>query len=902
MIVHFDCYCPTVWGQRLVVTGSSEELGKWDLDKALTLECCELNRWRATINYSGRETVWYKYILINKDDSHYQMEMGHVRTLPSSNGADCHCIDTWQELPIEFSAYLSSAFTNVLFSADNRFAEKAQRKRQPARSLEITCCVPMLKPTQYVCLTGNCRQLGNWTEMQPMTVGKYATWHIRFAINDLPTEFEYKFVIKDTSDNSFLFWEPGANHRFIDTYGDSPIALKIDDGVFTLTDSKVRFAGVNVPVFALRTAESCGVGDFSDLKRLIDWAARVGLKMIQILPINDTISTYSFLDSYPYNAISVFALNPLFLDIFKLGKLADAKKQSRFESTAQKLNNKQDVDYENVIKLKLEFCQAYFSENMEAIVASGGFIDFMAQNAIWLEPYAAFSALRDKFHTGDFNHWGKFATYSAQTVHKMFKPDSSYYADVMFWCYVQYELDRQLREATAHARRCGIILKGDLPIGISRCSVDAWCAPELYNFDGQAGAPPDFFSDNGQNWGFPTYNWEQMAKDGYAWWRRRLAKMNSYFDAYRIDHILGFFRIWEIPTTAVHGILGHFNPALPLSEGELTEHGLLLDYANVCIPTTDDETINKLFKNQAEKVKSKYLMLQSNGLYRLKPEYATQRLIYNELVGNSDPESISGVNRQLLDSLLTIAADVLLIKDETTGGYHPRIDLQKTSSYARLPKPTQQLLDTIYEDYFYHRHDVFWRKQAEVKLSALLKASDMLVCGEDLGMIPCCVKPVMDELGILSLEIQRMPKTLTEFADLQTIPYTSICATSTHDISTIRGWWEENAESTQRYYTNWLKQKGKAPATASIDICKSILNSHLQSPAMCVMIPIQDFFALNPDFRVENPEQERINVPANPRNYWKYRMHINIETLLKSRKFNGNIRGMLDDSNRRIDD
>ena len=901
MKLHFDCYCPTQWGQRLVVTGSSAELGAWNLDKALPLECCDLNRWRAAVDCNGQETVYYKYVLVGEKDN-YQMEVGHVRMSPIVGGAaDCHCIDAWQELPTEFSAYLSSAFTDVLFGAASRFADKPQRKRQPARLLELTICVPMLKSTQYICVTGNCRQLGNWTEMQPMAVGKYATWHIRLAINDLPTEFEYKFVVRDTADDSFTYWEPGANHRFIDTYGKSPIVLKIDDGVFTLTNNKVRFVGVNVPVFSLRTENSCGVGDFSDLKRLIDWAARVGLKMIQILPINDTISTYSFLDSYPYNAISVFALNPLFIDIFKLGKLVDNQQQSKFEADARKLNEGQDVDYEKVIRLKLDFCRALFAQNQADIVGNKEFKTFVEQNAVWLEPYAAFSTLRDKFRTGDFNNWGKFATYSAKTVGQMFEPKSQYFSDVMFWSYIQFELDRQLREASAHARRCGIILKGDLPIGISRCSVDAWCAPELYNFDGQAGAPPDFFSENGQNWGFPTYNWDEMAKDGYAWWRRRLAKMNSYFDAYRIDHILGFFRIWEIPTTAVHGILGHFNPSLPLSEGELLERGLVFDYANACIPTTDDETIAKLFGSQAGKVKDKYLVRQSDGLYRLKPEYTTQRLIYNELVGHSDPESLSQSKRQLLNGLLTIAADVLLIKDEATGGYHPRIDLQKTSSYARLPKPTRQLLDAVYEDYFYHRHDIFWRKQAEVKLSALLKASDMLVCGEDLGMIPACVQPVMAELGILSLEIQRMPKTFTEFADLQTIPYTSVCATSTHDISTIRGWWEENAESTQRYYNNWLKLKGKAPKTADVDICKMIIDNHLQSPAMCVMIPIQDFFALEPSLRVKNVEQERINVPANPRNYWKYRMHVPIETLMKSRKLKSLIATMLEQTGRLTD-
>ncbi len=900
MIYHFDCYCPTEWGQRLVVTGSSKELGMWDLDDALPLECCDLNRWRATIECECTETVYYKYVVVDEQNKQHTMEVGRVRVLPDTpqGAAACHCVDTWQELPKEQAAYLSSAFTDVLFPANSRFADKPQRKRLSGRQIELTCCVPMLKPTQYVCLTGNCSQLGNWTEMLPMSVGRYAMWHIRLSLSDLPAEFEYKYVIRDTADDTFVYWQPGANHRFVDTYPQSSALFRIDDGVLTMSDNKVRFAGVNVPVFSLRTADSCGVGDFSDLKKLIDWASRVGLKMIQILPINDTISTYSFLDSYPYNAISVFALNPLFLDIFKIGKLADNQQQKQFEDEARRLNDGLDVDYEKVIKLKLDYCRAVFGQNQGKIIDNKDFKWFVKQSAEWLEPYAAFSALRDKFRTGDFNCWGKFSKYSEREVHKMFKPDSPYYADVTFWCYVQYELDRQLREATAHARKCGIILKGDLPIGISRCSVDAWCAPELYNFDGQAGAPPDFFSENGQNWGFPTYNWERMAQDGYAWWRRRLAKMNSYFDAYRIDHILGFFRIWEIPTSAVHGILGHFNPSLPLTEAELFERGIIIDYADACIPTTDAETIDKLFGNQAEKVKKTYLDRQPDGLFRLKTEFATQRLIYNKIVGTSDPDSLSKPKRQLLNGLLIVAADVLLLKDEATGGYHLRIDLQKTSSYARLPKPTQQLLDAVYEDYFYHRHDAFWRREAEVKLSALLKASDMLVCGEDLGMIPNCVKPVMDELGILSLEIQRMPKTFTEFVDLQTIPYTSVCATSTHDISTIRGWWEENAESTQRYFSNWLKQKGKAPAAASVDICKMIIDSHLQSPAMCVMIPIQDYFALNPDFRVKNPEQERINVPANPRNYWKYRMHVPIETLLKSRKLNSLIATMLEQTGR----
>jgi len=899
MKLKFDCYCPTEWGQSVKIVGSIPELGNWDIEKAIELTCCELNRWRIEIDCDTNQPIYYRYILVDSQLGGQTIEMRPSRTTASilKNVETYCCIDTWQILKTEYAAFLSSAFTNVLFKPDKRFlAKKNQIKAD--KQIEISCIVPKLKSSQYVCISGDCDKLGNWIEHIPLSVEKNAKWSIRFNLDELPTEFEYKFIIKDLVDTEFVKWSDGQNHRFINRYDKTPISIKIDDGIIDINQDVVRFAGVNVPVFSLRTEKSFGVGDFSDLRRLVDWASQVGLKMIQILPINDTISTYSFLDSYPYNAISVFALNPLFIDVFKLGALPDKKQQSEFELARKSLNIKQDVDYNQVIKLKLLYCKTFFENNFDKIVNSADFKRFVKKNADWLEPYAAFSLLRDINGTGDFHSWGKYAIYSQKNISKFFTSSHLHYRAAMFWCYIQFVLDNQLREATAYARSHGVILKGDIPIGISRCSVDAWSNPHLFHFDGQAGAPPDFFSTNGQNWGFPTYNWEVMARDGYAWWRQRLSKMNDYFDAYRIDHILGFFRIWEIPTSAIYGILGHFRPALPLTEADFLKSGLVLDYESACTPQVSEDELIELFGTQSEKVKQTYLRQLKNGLFTLKPEYATQRQIYDKVVGRRAPESITKRTRTLLDGLTTIAADVLLLKDSESVGYHLRIDLQKTFAYKRLNKSQQKVMNDLYEDFFYHRHNEFWKKLAIQKLTALLQASDMLVCGEDLGMIPECVNPVMLQLGILSLEIQRMPKTFTEFANLQEIPYTSICATSSHDTSTIRGWWEENRESTQRYFNNWLNQKGKAPVHANEKICKQIIDSHLQSPAMCVMMPIQDFFALESELRVKNVEQERINVPANPRNYWKYRMHIDIEKLRKMKSFNSLIQQMLNESGR----
>ena len=148
------------------------------------------------------------------------------------------------------------------------------------------------------------------------------------------------------------------------------------------------------------------------------------------------------------------------------------------------------------------------------------------------------------------------------------------YPHISIYYFIQFHLHLQLLEATNYARANGVVLKGDIPIGISRNSVEAWTEPHYFNLNGQAGAPPDDFSVNGQNWGFPTYNWEVMEQDDYSWWMKRFRKMSEYFDAYRIDHILGFFRIWEIPMHAVHGLLGQFVPSLPMSREEIESYGL----------------------------------------------------------------------------------------------------------------------------------------------------------------------------------------------------------------------------------------------------------------------------------------------------------------------------------------
>lgn len=576
-----------------------------------------------------------------------------------------------------------------------------------------------------------------------------------------------------------------------------------------------RGAGTAIPVFALRSNDGFGVGEFYDLKQMADWAAMTGQTVLQLLPINDTTMTHEWMDSYPYNANSTFALHPQFINLPAAGvKVTAAYKKQRAE-----LNALQKIDYVKVNAAKTKLLKAVFAgPEGEKVIASENYRDFFAANAHWLLPYAVFCALRDENGTPDFSKWGPYAKYSLKKAKEYY---AAHKAEVDYHCFVQYHLDKQLKEVCAYAHGKGVVFKGDLPIGISRTSVDAWCHPDLFNMDSQCGAPPDAFAVDGQNWGFPTYNWDKMAEDNYAWWKSRLGKMAEYFDAFRIDHILGFFRIWEIPVPEKSGLMGHFSPAMPYTMQEIADRGLAVD-----------------------------------GLFLEDPHHK--------------------------------------------GLWHPRINARDTEAFKKLNDWQKWSFNELYDDFFYRRHNEFWKHQAMRKLPELLGSTGMLACGEDLGMIPACVPEVMDAQKILSLEIQRMPKDPAQtFAIPSQYPYMSVCTTSTHDMSPLRAWWEEEDRGLiQRYYNEVLGRGGEAPAECTPEICEQIIAQHLASPAMFTILPLQDWLGMSAELRYAEPAEERINVPAICPYYWRYRMHLTLENLLSQKDFNDKVKRMVKESGR----
>ena len=813
--------------------------------------------------------------------------------------------DRWTDFPGDTYLY-SSAFTDCV----NRRAQIPAQSTNYATTLRLVVRAPQLRSGMRLHLVGAQAALGDWdlSKSLPMTEHNHNEWYVDIDASPLfatskrsskkadddSTEIEFKFVA--IGDKNEIEWET-CNNRILAV---EPLkqgelrSIALDQAFFALYDEKV--AGTLIPVFSLRSEGSFGVGDFGDLKLMIDWVAKTHQRLLQVLPINDSTSTHTWTDSYPYSCISVFALHPQYCDLRQLPAIDDKVEADRFEMLREELNALPQIDYERVNNAKIKYLQMLFKQEGKKVLESEDFKSFFKATNHWLVPYAQYCYLRDKNGTCEFAKWEDHNLWNEADRDALSNPQNKAFEDVAFFYYVQYVLDRQMRSAHDYARARGVILKGDIPIGVNRNGCDVWHEPEYFHLDSQAGAPPDAFSVNGQNWGFPTYNWERMIADGCQWWVRRFQNMQQYFDAYRIDHVLGFFRIWAIPTDCVHGLLGQFQPALAMNREEIQGYGLNFQEELFTKPFIADWVIDRVFKEHAEEVKEKYLQHEHDNIFSLKPEYDTERKIEAAFEGKTTDKDI-----WLRDGLYAMVEDVLFVRDrQNPNMFHPRITAQLNFMYEALWQNDKDAFNRLYNDYFYRRNNDFWYREAVKKLPLLSQATRMLVCAEDLGMVPDCVQWVMNELRILSLELQSMPKDPSvEFGHLSRNPYRSVCTLSTHDMPTLRQWWDEDYDRTQKYYNTMLYRGGAAPHPLPGWLARDIVSRQLTSPSMLCILSLQDWFAIDERIRLADANAERINIPANPKHYWRYRMHITIEQLLADRDYNDQVKELVDEAGRK---
>ena len=806
----FNLEYQTTFGENLVLNIMSED----DKSKVTQYKMSTLDglHWSYQLTKGAKAEAhidyYYSVYRGDKEARHEWLTEPHHLEIIAPKANFYMVYDHWIDIP-EDSYMYSSAFTDCIAARKHEKSEEVSY----SQVVRLKVRAPQLRGNERLALLGSGEALGNWEAKRALEMTEHESheWVISLDADELGETMEFKFVALDEEEDVTPLWENGNNRTVVlpQIKKGEVIVYELSQAFFPIYPWKG--AGTVIPVFSLRSEGSFGVGDFGDLKMMVDWADKTNQHIIQILPINDTNMTQTWQDSYPYNSISIYALHPQYTDFRQLPEIKDEKIKIQFEQLRQELNALPQIDYERMFAAKMDYLHVLFEQEWATIKRRATYKAFYEQNKEWLVPYAAFCYYRDKYKTAVFSEWPKDATVKALKIDK----------DVEFWFFVQYNLDQQMHAAHEYARQHHVILKGDIPIGISRDGVEAWVEPKYFNLNGQAGAPPDPFSADGQNWGFPTYNWDEMMKDDCVWWTRRFRKMAQYFDAYRIDHVLGFFRIWEIPVPEKSGLMGQFAPALGMSKEEIAGYGVNFN----------------------------------DGLF--------------------------------------------LVDHKRNDRWHPRIAVQFQQAYEQLDEEQKYNFNRLYNDYFYRRNNQFWYQEAMKKLPRLTQATRMLVCAEDLGMVPECVPWVMNELRILSLEIQTMPKDPNlRFGKLSHNPYRSVCTFSTHDMPTLRQWWDEDYEQTQVYYNGPLRRGGDAPHPLPGWLAKDIVSRQLTSPSMLCLLSLQDWLSIDEKLRLPDQNAERINIPANPRHYWRYRMHMTIEDLLKADDFNETIKTLISQSGR----
>ena len=892
MKLFFYLQYATIFGQDLRLNIMGETTAKGDRASENTvyaMTTVDGKMWQCEIELEkAPKSIIYFYSIDKwgKEERKEWQTVTHRLDMNVPNASEYKIYNRWTDIPYDSFLY-SSAFTDCV----NRRHHEAVPTIKYEKTLRLIVRAPQLRKGERLYVTGESSCLGNWhaDRALKMVEHNYNEWMVDMNVDAFDeAETELKFIA--TTDNGDVLWETGYNRTLaIPEMANGEVRVEeMDQAFFEICDRKL--AGTLIPVFSLRTRGSFGVGDFGDLKMMIDWVAETHQKVLQVLPINDTTSTHTWTDSYPYSCISIFAIHPQFADLRQLPAVADKEKAAAFEALREELNQLPQIDYERVNNAKIEYLRIIFEQEGGEVLKSAGFKAFLKESAHWLVPYAQYCHLRDTYGNVDFNTWKGHEVWHEKDRETLLNARTKEYKEVAFYYYVQYVLHVQMRAAHEYAMARGVILKGDIPIGVNRKGCDVWHEPHYFNLNLQAGAPPDSFSVNGQNWGFPTYNWARMLEDGCQWWLRRFQNMSKYFDAYRIDHVLGFFRIWATPTTCVHALQGQFAPSLAMTREEIESYGLHFQEKLFTTPFIARWVVDRVFGPHADAVVEKYLQHEHDDIFSLKPEYDTERKIEAAFVGKDSADDV-----WVRDGLYALASDVLFVRDiNDSNKFHPRITAQLNFMYEALVDSDKEKFNRLYNNYYYRRNNNFWYNEAMKKLPVLVQATRMLVCAEDLGMVPDCVAWVMNELRILSLELQQMPKDPSvRFGELWKNPYRSVCTLSTHDMPTLRQWWDEDMERTQDYYNSQLYRSGAAPHPLPGWLAKEIVVNQLACPSMLCVLLLQDWFAIDEKLRLADANAERINIPANPRHYWRYRMHLNIEDLIANKEYNDNIKELI---------
>jgi 4-alpha-glucanotransferase len=623
------------------------------------------------------------------------------------------------------------------------------------------------------------------------------------------------------------------------------------------------YTGVVAPVSALRTVHGAGTGEFYDLIPLAEWCKACGIDLIQLLPVQDT-----GFQSSPYSALSAFALHPLYLSLSRLPEAGPFSDEiARF---AEEHRGGKSLSYEPVLRGKLELLSRMYDSQKSSILSDPVLRAWIDENP-WVRTYAVFHTLKERNGYASWRDWEELRDPSPGEIEE-FWHDETNHEELMFHVWLQFRLDEQFRAVSRRIDELGILLKGDLPILMNDDSADVWSHRDFFDLSLQAGAPPDYYSTTGQNWGFPVYNWSELEKAGYSWWKDRLRHAARYFHAFRIDHVLGFFRIWSISAADNTGYLGHFDPAKYLTREELRAAGF--DDGRIrwlSIPHVPMHRIRESLGDETDTAISYcFDRIGNEDLFNFKPGILGEKTIMALPLRDSSKEALAGFYRDR--TLVEVRPDL----------YFPIWTYRDTAAYRSLFENERLALDSL-ADRARKASEWIWEENGRKLLGFMKETTTMLPCAEDLGAVPESVPVVLEALEILSLKIPRWVRDRTKpeepLIPITEYPFLSVCAPSVHDTSTLGEWW--TAEPGREELWRMLGYKSACPETYGTDTARKVIHGLLKTSSCICVFPIQELFALDGSLKEPDPRDERINVPGtiHPRN-WSYRITPTLESVL----------------------
>lgn len=646
--------------------------------------------------------------------------------------------------------------------------------------------------------------------------------------------------------------------------------------------------GVLVPVFSLRTPDSTGVGEFLDLVPLAEWCQSCSLDLIQLLPVNDTGD-----DASPYNALSAFALHPVYCRVQVVPEYArlDPAVQKAVDKQLSSLkSNKNNFEYMKVRSTKISVLKTIFEAFEPAIKTNKELKSWLADNP-WAKDYGVFMALKDQHQRAGWKFWREEVRRGSRNLIDRLWEQKEISGAALFWAWLQFRIEEQFLLAVKSLDEKGITLKGDIPIMMNEDSVDVWSQPENFFLDLRAGAPPDMFSRMGQNWGFPIYNWDYLEAHDYSWWRSRLKQADKFYHAFRIDHVLGFFRIWTIPHENTEGILGYFKPSIFLSLNELANLGF--DKGRVhwlAEPHIPGQRLNDLFGMRSIEIIGRcFDRIGEEDLYLFKPEIQGERTIHDLPLMQDEKEHLLGMFR-----------DRALIRVDD-GLYSPSWTFRDCWRYHLLGEQEKQSFERLV-GMRQGESEKLWASQGEKLLKFMRETVPMLACAEDLGTIPDCVPGILEKTGVLSLKIPRWARFYGQpgqpWIRPQNYPFLSVCATSVHDTSTLREWWETDGDHESFWYA--IGGEGPCPHDYNPETARVVLGKIFETSSALCVVQLQEFFALHGPFRVDQASSERVNVPGTVGEHnWSWRLPFNIEKMAADKGFVKEVKALAEERKKR---